>query len=44
VHELRIGFVPRFFAMRDYVKGFSSDNTNAFQPWGGGLSYTWLDK
>ncbi len=42
--ELRIGFVPRFFAMRDYVKGFVSDPTNAFQPWGGGLSHTWLDK
>lgn len=44
VPEVRIGFVPRFFALRDYVKGFTSDNTNAFQLWGGGLSRTWLDK
>jgi peptide/nickel transport system substrate-binding protein len=42
--ELRVGFVPRFFAVRDYVKGFTSDSTNSFRWWGGGLNYVWLDK
>ncbi len=39
-----IGFVPRFFSFRDYVKGFTTDGDGAFRPWGGGLNYTWLDK
>jgi ABC-type transport system substrate-binding protein len=37
-------FVPRFFAMRDYVKGFTTDDEGAFLRSGGGLNYTWLDK
>ena len=41
---LPIGFTPRFFAFRSYVKGFQTDFTGAFE-WGqGGLSHTWLDK
>jgi ABC-type transport system substrate-binding protein len=42
--ELRVGFVPRFFALRDYVKGFTSDSTNSFRWWGGGMNYVWLDR
>ena len=42
--EIPIGFVPRHFALRDYVKGFTT-NDNASLLWrGGGLNYTWLDK
>jgi peptide/nickel transport system substrate-binding protein len=37
-------FVPRFFAFRDYVKGFDTDQDGAFRPMGGGLQTTWLDK
>jgi peptide/nickel transport system substrate-binding protein len=42
--ELSIGFVPRFFAYRDYVKGFTSDGEGRYRWGGGGLNYTWLDK
>ena len=42
--ELRVGFVPRFFALRDYVKGFTSDSTNSFRWWGGGMNHVWLDR
>ncbi len=41
---LPIGFVPRFFTIRSYVKGFSTDARGTFRPWGRGLNYTWLDK
>ncbi len=41
---LPIGFVPRFFTMRDYVKGFSTDARGTFRSLGRGLNYTWLDK
>lgn len=44
VLEIAIGFVPRYFAMRDYVKGFSTDDEGMFMWSGGGLNYTWLDK
>ena len=42
--EFAIGFVPRFFAYRDYVKGFTSDSEGRFRWSRGGLNYTWLDK
>ncbi len=40
---LPIGYVPRFFTMRDYVKGFSTDARGTFRSWGRGLNYTWLE-
>jgi peptide/nickel transport system substrate-binding protein len=40
-----IGFVPRYFAHRQYVKGFSTDSSGGRFVWGGGgLMKTWLDK
>ncbi|MGH7848258.1 MAG: hypothetical protein ACREQW_24225, partial [Candidatus Binatia bacterium] len=39
-----IGFAPRFFTFRDHVKGFVTNSTGDFQPWGAGLSHAWLDK
>ncbi|MGH7835648.1 MAG: ABC transporter substrate-binding protein, partial [Candidatus Binatia bacterium] len=44
VPELPIGFVPRFFALRSHVKGFSTDDNSSFRWSGGGLNFTWLDK
>jgi ABC-type transport system substrate-binding protein len=44
VPELHIGFVPRFFTFREYVKDFTTDGEGGFRPWDGGLNYTWLDK
>ncbi len=41
---LPIGFTPRFFAFRDYVKGFVTNASGDFQPWGAGLSHTWVNK
>jgi hypothetical protein len=37
---LAIGFVPRYFSYRDYVKGFVTDSEGRFV----GLSQTWLDR
>jgi peptide/nickel transport system substrate-binding protein len=42
--ELPIGYVPRFYTFREYVKGFTVNDEGEFQWWGGGLSHTWLDK
>jgi ABC-type transport system substrate-binding protein len=42
--EVPIGFVPRFFAFRDHVKGFKTDRAGSFQWLDGGLSHAWLDK
>lgn len=42
--EMAIGFVPRFFAHRDYVKGFVTDSEGLFRWSHGGLNYTWLEK
>ncbi|HWP56998.1 MAG TPA: ABC transporter substrate-binding protein [Candidatus Acidoferrales bacterium] len=39
-----IGYTPRFFALRDYVKGFTTNSEGEFRPWGGGLNYAWLDR
>ena len=44
IPELPLVFVPRFFTFRDYAKDFTTDGDGAFRWWGGGLSYTWLDK
>jgi peptide/nickel transport system substrate-binding protein len=44
VPEINIGHTSRFFAMRDYVKGFTTDYNGAFRWWGGGMNYVWLDK
>ncbi len=41
---LPIGFVPRFFTMRDYVKGFATDARGTFRSLGRGLNHAWLDK
>jgi peptide/nickel transport system substrate-binding protein len=40
----QIGFTPRFFTFRDYVKGFVTNGAGDFEPWGGGLSHAWSDK
>jgi GAF domain-containing protein len=42
--EIYIGYAPRFFSMRDYVRGFSTPGDDVYQWWGGGLNQTWLDK
>lgn len=42
--ELPIGYVPRFFTFRDYVKGFTTDEEGSFRWWGGGMNTVWLDK
>ena len=39
-----IGFTPRFFTFRDYVKGFVTNASGDFEPWGAGLSHAWVDK
>jgi ABC-type transport system substrate-binding protein len=44
VPEIYVGFVPRFFTVRDRVKGFTTDAAGRFMPWNGGLTHTWLDK
>jgi len=42
--EIYLGYGPRFFTFRKYVKGFSTDDNADFRWWRGGLHYTWLDK
>lgn len=44
IPELSLGYVPQFFALRDTVKGFSTDSDGNFRWWGGGLNHAWLDK
>ena len=45
VPVISIGFVPRFFTFRDYVKGFTTDSSGGRFVWGGGgLTRTWLNK
>jgi peptide/nickel transport system substrate-binding protein len=39
-----IGFAPRFYTVRDRVKGFATDDNGAFVWSGGGLGRTWVDK
>jgi peptide/nickel transport system substrate-binding protein len=42
--ELYIGFAPRYFTYRDYVKAFPVDAAGRWMPQDAGLNYTWLDK
>ena len=42
--EFAVGFVPRFFTYRDYVKGYTSDSEGHYRWSRGGLNYAWLDK
>lgn len=42
--EFYIGFVPRFFTVRDHVKNFKTNGDGAFVWYEGGLQRTWLDK
>ncbi len=44
VAEIYLGFAPRYFSMRDYVKGFTTSGDDIYRWWGGGVNYTWLDK
>jgi peptide/nickel transport system substrate-binding protein len=44
VPEIPIGSVPRHFALRDYVKGFSTSSDDLLRWSAGGLHYTWLDR
>jgi peptide/nickel transport system substrate-binding protein len=39
-----IGFTPRFFTFRDHIKGFVTNASGDFEPWGAGLSHAWVDK
>jgi ABC-type transport system substrate-binding protein len=39
-----LGFTPRFFTFRQHVKGFVTNGSGDFQPWGAGLSHAWIDK
>jgi peptide/nickel transport system substrate-binding protein len=44
VPELNFGFVPTFYAFREFVRGFTTDSEANYYWWGGGLNHTWLDK
>ena len=44
VPKIYIGYAPRVFAYRDYVKGFTTNAEADFRPWGGGLNHVWLNK
>ncbi|MGH7844007.1 MAG: ABC transporter substrate-binding protein [Candidatus Binatia bacterium] len=44
VPSVTIGHTSRFFAVRDYVKGFTTAYDGEFAWWGGGLNRVWLDK
>jgi ABC-type transport system substrate-binding protein len=41
---IRLVYVRKPFALRDYVQGFSVDREGRFRWLGGGLNTTWLDK
>jgi len=42
--QINLGFVPRFYTFRDYVKGFTTGADARFRWFGGGVTHTWLDK
>jgi peptide/nickel transport system substrate-binding protein len=44
VPTVTIGHTSRFFAVRDYVKGFTTAYDGEFVWGGGGLNQTWLEK
>jgi len=44
VPEIYLGFVPRFFATREFVKNFTTNSDGGFRWWGGGMNHAWLDR
>jgi ABC-type transport system substrate-binding protein len=44
VPSVPVGYVPRFFSLRDSVKGFVTDGEGSFRWTGGGLNHAWLDR
>lgn len=44
VPQFYIGFTPRFFTFRSYVKNFTTGAEARFRWSGGGVTHTWLDK
>jgi ABC-type transport system substrate-binding protein len=44
IPTVTVGHTSRFFAVRDYVKGFTTAYDGEFVWWGGGLNHLWLDK
>jgi peptide/nickel transport system substrate-binding protein len=42
--EIPVGFIPRFFAFGEHVKGFTTDGSGRLMHYGGGLNYTALDR
>ncbi len=42
--QIYIGFIPRFYTFRDYVKDFSTGADARFRWSDGGVTHTWLDK
>lgn len=44
IPTVNIGHTSRFFAVRDYVKGFTTAYDGEFMWAGGGLNQTWLEK
>ena len=42
--QIYIGFIPRFYTFRDYVKNFSTGADARFRWSDGGVTHTWLDK
>jgi hypothetical protein len=44
VPQFYIGFTPRFFTFRSYVKNFTIGPEARFRWSGGGVTHTWFDK
>jgi peptide/nickel transport system substrate-binding protein len=44
IPDIPVGYVPRFFAFRKEVKGFSTNGSGDFRFADGGLAYAWLDR
>ena len=42
IPDIPVGYVPRFFAFRDAVKGFETNGGGDFRFSDGGLAYAWL--
>ena len=42
--QIYIGFIPRFYTFRDYVKDFTTGADARFRWSDGGVTHTWLDK
>src|SRR5262245_28763049 len=39
VPEIYVGYGPRFFSLRDYVRGFNVSGDDRYRWWGGGFNY-----